>query len=112
MLHLSYAMTNVFLIFFRIKSLTGAGRRAGELALVNLIFPLSATHLSFLADLLEITWRTCRRIHHATGCMVIALLSFHIIVAVQDQQFSFLLGESQNLFAMIVCLLTAIICFS
>ena len=37
-LHLSYAAINIFLLFFRIKSLTGAGRRTGELALVNLIF--------------------------------------------------------------------------
>lgn len=108
LLHVSYAAINVFLIFFRIESLTGAGRRAGELALINLIFPLSATHLSYLADLLGITWRICRRIHGATGWMAVALLLFHIIAEVQDRQFGFPLGEPQNLFTMIVCLLTAI----
>lgn len=103
LLHVSYAVINIFLIFFRIESLTGAGHRAGELALVNLIFPLSATHLSYLADLLGITWRTCCRIHRATGWMAVALLSFHIIAEVQAQQFSFPLSQSQNLFTMIVC---------
>lgn len=67
LLHASYVAVNVLLVLFRIESVTGAGRRAGELALVNLIFPLLATHLSFLADLLGITWRTCRRIHGAAG---------------------------------------------
>ncbi|KAL4918127.1 hypothetical protein BDW62DRAFT_210819 [Aspergillus aurantiobrunneus] len=33
-LYLSYAAINIFLLFFRIKLLTGAGRRAGELALM------------------------------------------------------------------------------
>lgn len=103
-LHLSYAAINIFLIFFRIESLTGAGRRAGELALVNLIFPLSAIHLSYLADLLGIKWSTCCRIHRATGWMAVALLSFHIIAAVQAQGFTFPLHELQNLFTMIVCL--------
>lgn len=36
--------------------ITQAGRRAGgELALISLTFPLSATHLGYLADLLGIT---------------------------------------------------------
>lgn len=74
-LHTSYAAVNVFLVLFSIDSLTGAGRRAGGLALINLIFPLSATHLSYLADLLGIAWRSCRRIHRATGWMAISLLS-------------------------------------
>lgn len=38
-LHVLYAAINAFLVFFRMESWTGAGRRAGELALVNLIFP-------------------------------------------------------------------------
>ncbi|GAA87893.1 cell surface metalloreductase [Aspergillus luchuensis IFO 4308] len=101
LLHVSYAAINVFLVLYKIKSLAGAGRRAGELALVNLIFPLSATHLSNLADLLGITWRTCRRIHRAAGWMAVALLSFHIIAAVQDRQFSFPLDQPQNLFTTI-----------
>ena len=107
-LHVSYAAIDVFLVF-RINSLTGAGRRAGELAIVNLIFPLSATHLNYLADVLGITWRTCRRIHCATGWMAVALLSFHIIATVQARQFSFPLGESQILFTMVVCLIPVII---
>ncbi|KAL4780128.1 hypothetical protein BJX76DRAFT_59413 [Aspergillus varians] len=101
LLHTLYAATNVFLVVFRIESWTGAGRRAGQLALINLIFPLSTIHLSYLADLLGITWRTCRKIHRATGWMAVALLSFHIVVVVQARGFSFSFGEMQNFFTMI-----------
>lgn len=101
-LHVSYAAINVFLVFFRKQSLADAGSRAGELALINLIFPLSTIHLSYLADLLGITWRTCCRIHRATGWMAIALLSFHIVAAVQMRGFSFSFHESANLFTMLV----------
>ncbi|KAL4779929.1 hypothetical protein BJX76DRAFT_351389 [Aspergillus varians] len=75
-LHLSYAAINIFLVFFRIKSLTGAGRRAGELALI----------------------------HHATGWMAVALLLFYIITAVQDQDFTFPLREQRNLVTMLAAI--------
>ncbi|KAL4931872.1 ferric reductase family protein [Aspergillus undulatus] len=99
--HISYAAISILLIFFRIKSWAGAGRRAGELALVNLIFLLSAVHLSYLADLVGITWRTCRRIHRAVGWMTVALVAFHIVMEVQGKQFSFPLRSMQNLFTLI-----------
>ncbi|CEL09504.1 hypothetical protein ASPCAL12639 [Aspergillus calidoustus] len=103
-LYLSYTATNIFLVFFKIKSLAGAGRRAGELALINLIFPLSTLHLSYLADLMGIRWDTCRKIHRATGWMAVALLSFHIIVAAQASDFTFPLREEQNLFTMLAAI--------
>ncbi|KAL4755931.1 ferric reductase family protein [Aspergillus foveolatus] len=99
--HISYAAISILLIFFRIKSWAGAGRRAGELALVNLIFLLSAVHLSYLADLVGITWRTCRQIHRAVGWMTVALVSFHIVMEVQGKQFRFPLHSLQNFFTLI-----------
>jgi hypothetical protein len=103
--NLSYAAINVFLVFFRVHTLTDAGRRAGRLALVNLIFPLSAIHLSYLADLLGIRWSTCCKIHCVTGWMAVTLLSFHIVVAVQAREFAFPLSEQPHLFTMLVCLI-------
>lgn len=100
--HVIYVSANTTLVFFKTHSLTGAGRRAGELALINLIFPLSAIHLGYLADLLGTTWRTCRKIHLVTGWMAVALLSFHIVAKVQSQEFGFPLGETRNLFTMVV----------
>lgn len=102
LIHVIYVGINITLVFLKANSFTGAGRRAGELALINNIFPLSAIHLGYLADLLGITWRTCRKIHQVTGWMVVALVSFHIIAEVQSEQFSFPLGAIRNLFTMIV----------
>jgi hypothetical protein len=104
LIHISYVTINVALVFIRNDSLVGAGRRAGELALVNMIFPLSAAHLGYLAELLGITWRSCRRIHRATGWMTVGLLSFHIIAEVQNKQFGFPLSQIRNLFTVIVSL--------
>ncbi|KAE8307941.1 hypothetical protein BDV41DRAFT_568620 [Aspergillus transmontanensis] len=82
-LHLSYATINLFLVSFRITSLTGA---------------------AYLADLLGIKWNSCRKIHRATGWMAVALLSFHIVTVVQDQGFTFPLREQQNLCVMIAAI--------
>jgi hypothetical protein len=100
--HALYAAVNIFLVFFKMKSLTDAGLQAAKLALVNVIFPLSTIHISHLADLLGIKWSTCCRIHRVTGWMAVALLSFHVIMAVQVQGFTFPLHELQNLFTMLV----------
>lgn len=100
--HALYAAVNIFLVFFKMKSLTGAGLQAAKLALVNVIFPLSTIHISHLADILGIKWSTCCRIHRVTGWMAVALLSFHVIMAVQVQGFTFPLQELQNLFTMLV----------
>ncbi|KAL4926645.1 ferric reductase family protein [Aspergillus undulatus] len=82
--HALYAAANIFLVFYRMKSLTGAGHQAAKLALVNMIFPF-----------------TCCRIHRVTGWMAVALLSFHVIMAVQAKGFTFPLRELQNLFTML-----------
>lgn len=103
LVHVSYIAVNIALVFLRTESLVDSGRRAGELALINMIFPLSAAHLGFLAGLLGISWRTCRKIHRATGWTVVALLSFHIIAELQGKTFSFPLAETQNLLTVIVC---------
>jgi hypothetical protein len=108
LLHVSYVAINIFLIFFRTETLANAGLRAGELALINLIFPLSAAHLSYLADLLGIKWRACCKIHRATGWMSVALLSFHLIMAAQIHGFTFPLRDLENLLTMLVCLFDSI----
>ncbi|KAJ5640294.1 uncharacterized protein N7484_008156 [Penicillium longicatenatum] len=101
LVHISYIAINIALVFFRTDSLVDAGRRAGELALINTIFPLSGAHLSYIAELLGITWRTCCKIHRATGWMTVILLSFHVIAEAQSKNFSFSLVESRNLLTMI-----------
>lgn len=110
LLHVSYIAVNIAMVFLRVASLEDSGRRAGELALINMIFPLSAAHLSFLAQLLGISWRTCRKIHRATGWMAFVMLSFHIVVELQSQAFSFPLTETRNLLTVIVCIPPKTVC--
>ncbi|KAL4961382.1 ferric reductase family protein [Aspergillus stella-maris] len=99
--HTSYATVNIFLVFYKSNSVTDAGHQAAKLALINIIFPLSTFHISHLADILGIKWRTCCRIHRVTGWTAVALLSFHVIVRVQVKGFTFPLGILQNLFTML-----------
>lgn len=106
LLHLSYITVNIFLVFFGDSSLTGAGRRAGALALINLTFLLSAMHLSFLADCLGITLRNCKRIHLTVGWIAIALQTFHIMMAVLVSRVDFPVHEPENFAAILVRFLT------
>ncbi|KAJ6026426.1 hypothetical protein N7460_011243 [Penicillium canescens] len=101
LVHVSYIAVNIALVFLRTESLVDSGRRAGALALINMIFPLSTAHLGFLAGLLGITWHTCRKIHRATGWTAVALLSFHIIAELQGKTFRFPLTETRNLLTVI-----------
>ncbi|KAL4801665.1 hypothetical protein BDV18DRAFT_148500 [Aspergillus unguis] len=99
-LFISYVAINVFLVLFRARTLAGAGRRAGTLALINFIFPLSTIHASSLADILGIYLRTCQKVHGATSWMGVVLLSVHVVLAIAERP-RFLLSESQNLYTTI-----------
>lgn len=100
--HLLYITLNVFLTFFDRASVSDAGHRAGELAMINMIFLVSALHLSYLSDLLGITLRICRRIHRAAGWSMAALLLFHVSAAIATQKSGFSLQRPTNLFTVIV----------
>jgi hypothetical protein len=101
-LHFSYISINIFLVLFRASAIAGVGRRAGTLAVINLVLPLSTIHLSSLADLLGIHLQTCHKVHRATGWIAIVLLAIHAIIAfVEGSQFP--LSEPQNLYTVIVC---------
>lgn len=102
LLHLSYITVNVFLVFFRHDSLTASCHRAGALALINLIFLLSAVHLSFLADVLGITLQSCKRVHRAVGWMTLALQAFHITVVILVLKVDFPIREPGNFAAVLV----------
>lgn len=99
--HTGYAAVNVFLVFFRVTSLASAGSRAGTLSLINLIFVLSAAHLSHLADLLGVSLRNCRRMHRAVGWIVAILATFHVMVAVLTESAD-LPADNSQLFTIIV----------
>lgn len=104
-LHILYASLNIFLFLFRTASVAAAGKRAGTLALINLIFLVSTPHLSFLSDLLGISLRMCHRIHRAMGWTVAALLLFHVCTALFSKRATFSLQQANDLFTLIVSFL-------
>ena len=53
--------------------LASLGRRAGKLSLINLIFVLATSHISYFADLLWVSLRNYRQIHRSVGWIVAIL---------------------------------------
>lgn len=102
LLHFSYVAIVAFCLCFRVSNVAGAGRRAGMLAITNMAFPFAGAHLSFIADILGIFLRTCRRIHRTAGWMAGSLLAFHIVVMMLVERTDFPLSHSTNLLALIV----------
>ncbi|CAG8421916.1 unnamed protein product [Penicillium salamii] len=84
-LHLIYLAINLLLLFFNHISMAAAGRRAGTLSLLNMIFLLASWHLSNLADIFGISLRIYRRMHRAAGWMVVALALFHVFAMLQGK---------------------------
>jgi hypothetical protein len=101
LLSLAYGVINIFFVTFRASSTSEIGRRAGTLSLLNMALLYPFMQLGLFADVLGLSFDTCRRVHGAAAWMTSALLALHIVVAMLDQQ-KFSLHEQNNLFAVIV----------
>ncbi|EJP69835.1 ferric-chelate reductase [Beauveria bassiana ARSEF 2860] len=55
--------------------------RSGTLSVVNFIFCFAGPYLGFLADLLGLSLRSCRRLHALAGTLAAALAVFHAAAA-------------------------------
>ena len=78
-----------------------AGRRAGTLALVNMILLFAGPHLSFIADILNVSIRQYKRIHAAAGMVTLTLAAFHSVVgAIEGVRLR--LSKPSELYALIV----------
>ncbi|KAJ5431150.1 hypothetical protein N7445_008882, partial [Penicillium cf. griseofulvum] len=53
LVYISYIAVNIALVFLRTESLVDSGRRVGELALINIIFPLLAAYLNLSSNWLD-----------------------------------------------------------
>lgn len=102
-LHLIYLAINLLLLFFNHISMAAAGRRAGTLSLLNMIFLLASWHLSNLADIFGISLRIYRRMHRAAGWMVVALALFHVFAMLQGKSHEDQGMNTGRLSAIIVC---------
>lgn len=81
-MHLSYVSIIAFILFFKSNSAHTLGRRAGSLALINLVFLVASFSLSRTADLLGISLKTSRRAHRAVGWIVFILSAIHVSITV------------------------------
>ncbi|KFY19587.1 hypothetical protein V493_07902, partial [Pseudogymnoascus sp. VKM F-4281 (FW-2241)] len=113
LLQLIYTTLNLFCVGFRVSTISGAGLRAGSLAVVNMIPLFAGAHLAFFADQLGVSLKTIRAVHRSVGFMAFSLGLFHVLVIVASNV-PFPLNESRNLFAVIggslLCLLVLLVC--
>ncbi|PTD02490.1 hypothetical protein FCULG_00012563 [Fusarium culmorum] len=88
--HMLYIVSNGVCLCHRSGSLSVAASRAGTLSLANLAPVILGIHLSFLADVVGVSLRTCRRIHRSCGLMATFLLLAHgLFKLFQKPSFSF-----------------------
>jgi hypothetical protein len=106
LVQLIYIAGNICCFEFWDTTTSQAGRRAGTLAMINLIPLFAVPHLSTLADLLGMTLSTFRQIHRSAGVMAVMLTIFHVLIMIASQP-SFPLDLPQNKFAVIVSSLLA-----
>ncbi|KAE8329841.1 hypothetical protein BDV39DRAFT_202786 [Aspergillus sergii] len=76
MMYLGANMTCILVYF---PGMTQAGFRAGRLSIINTILLFAGPHLSFVADMLGVSIRTCRRLHVLAGLVAILLVVFYAI---------------------------------
>ena len=82
-------------------NLRTASRRAGTLALVNMTLLFAGPHLSFIADILNMSLRQYKRMHAAAGAITMMLAAFHsVVAAVQGGKLK--LSDPSDLYALIV----------
>lgn len=79
-MHLSYVSIIAFILLFKSDSTHTLGRRAGSLALINLVFLVTSFSLSRTADLLGISLKTSRHAHRAVGWIVFILIVLHVSI--------------------------------
>ncbi len=101
LLQLLYISLNVFCVIFRVTFFDEAKDRTETLSIINMTSLFFDLHLSFLADLLDLSLFNYRRIHRFAGIMSFALVALHIFVAVHHDS-TYFLRVSGNLYLLIV----------
>jgi hypothetical protein len=100
-LQVCFVLVNAFCIAFRTSSIHDASRRAGRLALLNLVPAYGSAHLSFLADICGVSLRTIQTVHRSAGTMALPLLAFHVAATLAART-SFSLRVAENMWGLVV----------
>lgn len=104
LIHLFYVVVNVLLVLLGDMTLTSVHRRAGDIAVVNMIILLSFAHLSFMADTLGMTLKISQRIHSSVGRMTLALQALHISLTALTTTFDVSIRDLREFSGILVCL--------
>lgn len=108
-LTMMYLGTNMTYVLVYFPGMTQASHRAGRLSIINMVLLFTGPHLSFVADMLGVSIHTCRRLHVLAGLVAVLLAVFHAIVGAATEG-AFSLETSRNLWALIVGLLSLMLC--
>ncbi|CAG8410965.1 unnamed protein product [Penicillium salamii] len=100
-LQVLYISTNLVVLLDQGLSIKSIRDRGGSLALINLILPLSALHLSQIADILNLSLHSIRRLHRSMGRMSALLLLIHVAASFFKQDVDMTPINSENLSKMI-----------
>jgi hypothetical protein len=103
LIQLLYIGINSLCLGFRFPSIATAGIRAGNLSLINLVPLFLGPHLSFLADIIGVSFSTFRNIHRSAGLMSLGLVVFHSL-SIFASRTAFALRGTQNIYAVVVSL--------
>lgn len=81
LLLLAYVGTTISCVVAPYPSMDQAIPRSGTLSVVNFVFCFAGPYLGFLADILGLSLRSCRRLHALAGALAVALAVFHAAAA-------------------------------
>ncbi|CAG8428393.1 unnamed protein product [Penicillium salamii] len=110
-LQLAYTNTNLVVLLIKGLSIISIRDRGGNLALINLIFPLSALHLSYIADVLNLSLYIARRLHRSMGLISATLLFIYIRALLLKQRADVSLIDSDDLLIVILYIYVTISIF-
>lgn len=96
-----YLAGNVLCLSFQASSTVEVGKRAGRMALVNMVPLFAGSHISSLADALGVRLVTARLLHRSIAAMVSVLVLVHLLFALAAAP-SFGIRVAQDLFAIVV----------
>lgn len=96
-----YLSGNVLCLSFQAGSTVEVGKRAGRMALINMVPLFAGSHISSVADALGVSLVTARLLHRSVAAMVSVLVLVHLLFALAAAP-SFGVGVAQDVFAIVV----------
>lgn len=101
LLIVAYIGTNVVCVILPLSGIQQVVLRSGTLSIINLSFCFAGPYLGFLADILAVSVKSCRRLHATVGTLGVFLAVVHASSAAAANK-ALDLHERKDLFALVV----------